>query len=118
MIRRPPRSTRTDTLFPYTTLFRSAIRGMHQDTQLIAGTSLHPLDFGRQQHLDVFGFQNALNLVGDVRIFAPGQSWTMIDDGDPTAEAPVSLGEFEADIPAAPNDPLVGHPVKFAIGST
>src|SRR3546814_1108638 len=26
MIRRPPRSTRTDTLFPYTTLFRSALR--------------------------------------------------------------------------------------------
>src|SRR3546814_16680418 len=26
MIRRPPRSTRTDTLFPYTTLFRSAAR--------------------------------------------------------------------------------------------
>src|SRR3546814_4763521 len=25
MIRRPPRSTRTDTLFPYTTLFRSAL---------------------------------------------------------------------------------------------
>src|SRR3546814_10851880 len=25
MIRRPPRSTRTDTLFPYTTLFRSII---------------------------------------------------------------------------------------------
>src|SRR3546814_4536478 len=27
MIRRPPRSTRTDTLFPYTTLFRSNERG-------------------------------------------------------------------------------------------
>src|SRR3546814_3235072 len=26
MIRRPPRSTRTDTLFPYTTLFRSCLR--------------------------------------------------------------------------------------------
>src|SRR3546814_10423031 len=26
MIRRPPRSTRTDTLFPYTTLFRSIVR--------------------------------------------------------------------------------------------
>src|SRR3546814_6081637 len=25
MIRRPPRSTRTDTLFPYTTLFRSTV---------------------------------------------------------------------------------------------
>src|SRR3546814_20962217 len=28
MIRRPPRSTRTDTLFPYTTLFRSDQRGV------------------------------------------------------------------------------------------
>src|SRR3546814_5426235 len=27
MIRRPPRSTRTDTLFPYTTLFRSRKKG-------------------------------------------------------------------------------------------
>src|SRR3546814_16471482 len=26
MIRRPPRSTRTDTLFPYTTLFRSKVK--------------------------------------------------------------------------------------------
>src|SRR3546814_16186263 len=38
MIRRPPRSTRTDTLFPYTTLFRShrgrgaALRGHPQGT--------------------------------------------------------------------------------------
>src|SRR3546814_6551735 len=30
MIRRPPRSTRTDTLFPYTTLFRSA--GLRPDS--------------------------------------------------------------------------------------
>src|SRR3546814_9964941 len=30
MIRRPPRSTRTDTLFPYTTLFRSQLRA-HAD---------------------------------------------------------------------------------------
>src|SRR3546814_16266062 len=28
MIRRPPRSTRTDTLFPYTTLFRSRLQGL------------------------------------------------------------------------------------------
>src|SRR3546814_11583766 len=31
MIRRPPRSTRTDTLFPYTTLFRSAAGGRSMD---------------------------------------------------------------------------------------
>src|SRR3546814_2890815 len=29
MIRRPPRSTRTDTLFPYTTLFRSVRAALH-----------------------------------------------------------------------------------------
>src|SRR3546814_9617163 len=32
MIRRPPRSTRTDTLFPYTTLFRSASTWRVQST--------------------------------------------------------------------------------------
>src|SRR3546814_14724157 len=32
MIRRPPRSTRTDTLFPYTTLFRSADADIVADT--------------------------------------------------------------------------------------
>src|SRR3546814_19659695 len=31
MIRRPPRSTLTDTLFPYTTLFRSRARAFEQD---------------------------------------------------------------------------------------
>src|SRR3546814_9497362 len=38
MIRRPPRSTRTDTLFPYTTLFRSsAIAGAALNAIVIAG---------------------------------------------------------------------------------
>src|SRR3546814_8619799 len=32
MIRRPPRSTRTDTLFPYTTLFRSVLRTRHHES--------------------------------------------------------------------------------------
>src|SRR3546814_10046824 len=31
MLRRPPRSTRTDTLFPYTTLFRSSARQRRAD---------------------------------------------------------------------------------------
>src|SRR3546814_15943116 len=42
MIRRPPRSTRTDTLFPYTTLFRSGGfvgSGQADDTGGTAGTS-------------------------------------------------------------------------------
>src|SRR3546814_6857437 len=34
MIRPPPRSTRTDTLFPYTTLFRSVIAGLDEGAVL------------------------------------------------------------------------------------
>src|SRR3546814_5934706 len=35
MIRRPPRSTRTDTLFPYTTLFRSALDIAAQPIEIV-----------------------------------------------------------------------------------
>src|SRR3546814_18845702 len=35
MIRRPPRSTRTDTLFPYTTLFRSGVFQKHAPIPMI-----------------------------------------------------------------------------------
>src|SRR3546814_14004362 len=45
MIRRPPRSTRTDTLFPYTTLFRSAIGGRQPDEGQIV-SALIMLAFG------------------------------------------------------------------------
>src|SRR3546814_18097224 len=38
MIRRPPRSTRTDTLFPYTTLFRAARDSVGRLTALDDGT--------------------------------------------------------------------------------
>src|SRR3546814_10618578 len=40
MIRRPPRSTRTDTLFPYTTLFRSRMPGA------LPARVLHPVARG------------------------------------------------------------------------
>src|SRR3546814_12992305 len=39
MIRRPPRSTRTDTLFPYTTLFRSMVA--HADSLVCYRTNPH-----------------------------------------------------------------------------
>src|SRR3546814_11093876 len=42
MIRRPPRSTRTDTLFPYTTLFRSD----SNMTALLAGVALFAFGTG------------------------------------------------------------------------
>src|SRR3546814_18797231 len=43
MIRRPPRSTRTDTLFPYTTLFRSL-------EQLLARAGIEAEISGREKH--------------------------------------------------------------------
>src|SRR3546814_17683788 len=48
MIRRPPRSTRTDTLFPYTTLFRSLLRhpgivGSNQPAATTTGKASHML---------------------------------------------------------------------------
>src|SRR3546814_16407517 len=47
MIRRPPRSTRTDTLFPYTTLFRSAA----EPTDLYDGGALLALEpAGEERH--------------------------------------------------------------------
>src|SRR3546814_1081144 len=41
MIRRPPRSTRTDTLFPYTTLFRSACGGWWQECRTDGRAGAH-----------------------------------------------------------------------------
>src|SRR3546814_6521737 len=48
MIRRPPRSTRTDTLFPYTTLFRSVCAPVHP---LGENTTLKRHDVGQSRPL-------------------------------------------------------------------
>src|SRR3546814_7244534 len=46
MIRRPPRSTRTDTLLPYTTLFRS---GLRIEKYPLDGGQPPPLAYGNEQ---------------------------------------------------------------------
>src|SRR3546814_10354845 len=46
MLRRPPRSTRTDTLFPYPTLFRSAVAAKAFD--LTASITSSPIPNGSQ----------------------------------------------------------------------
>src|SRR3546814_17014093 len=50
MIRRPPRSTRTDTLFPYTTLFRSFFAGWAGPIGFTAG-----YEFRRETGRFVYG---------------------------------------------------------------
>src|SRR3546814_4904464 len=49
MIRRPPRSTRTDTLFPYTTLFRSVDRYIFAAE--LAGVEYHAAFAQREQRM-------------------------------------------------------------------
>src|SRR3546814_14010311 len=76
MIRRPPRSTRTDTLFPYTTLFRSLLEAMEasivfEDPRLLAlskpsGVASHGgsgLSFGVIETLRALRPQQSLTLV-------------------------------------------------------
>src|SRR3546814_14780489 len=59
MIRRPPRSTRTDTLFPYTTLFRSAVDASHRGGKpgfvRIRGNRLTIPDFAGNLHFNTLG---------------------------------------------------------------
>src|SRR3546814_5863343 len=52
MIRRPPRSTRTDTLFPYTTLFRAGFEDLLEVQQLRAAVDQrHHVDAEHRLHL-------------------------------------------------------------------
>src|SRR3546814_10878623 len=68
MIRRPPRSTRTDTLFPYTTLFRSA-----------------------------FGWRGAFLVTAALTVLLFGLSWLAIRDRPATTgndtPAPETIGQ-------------------------
>src|SRR3546814_17760645 len=58
MIRRPPRSTRSDTLFPYTTLFRSLYLLFKYGQQFLHGRDLFVVD----QYMRIL--QVCLHLVG------------------------------------------------------
>src|SRR3546814_14243700 len=53
MLRRPPRSTRTDTLFPYTTLFRSPAVATYIDGVYIARLSQGLTDLNDLQRLEI-----------------------------------------------------------------
>src|SRR3546814_6860272 len=56
MIRRPPRSTRTDTLFPYTTLFRSAVVGLQGDVQVTRVVEPFRCGVAEAEHRQHIGF--------------------------------------------------------------
>src|SRR3546814_18481157 len=82
MIRRPPRSTRTDTLFPYTTLFRSA--ALHLRAEALGARVLVHLLNGLAGHAHAVahaiiarevrgGLGRRDDVVGRQRVFRVGQ---------------------------------------------
>src|SRR3546814_13485381 len=92
MIRRPPRSTRTDTLFPYTTLFRSAIASVAIAslalTVVIARLALvsrrRKIVSGREEMIGANGTVLDWNN-GTGHVFAHGERWQAAGVADLTA---------------------------------
>src|SRR3546814_7181503 len=81
MIPRPPRSTRTYTLFPYTTLFRSVHRcyAVCDDRRLSRESELHHVRFMSE------GFSSAL--VGQRCCSIGGHSRLLVPTGQPICDA-------------------------------
>src|SRR3546814_6898526 len=72
MIRRPPISTRTDTLFPYTTLFRSTATCLHRKSSRVTSPSnrrsLHFLLLYRRFRVRIRSEENTSELQSLMRI--------------------------------------------------
>src|SRR3546814_18754094 len=77
MIRRPPRSTRTDTLFPYTTLFRSPIKGDDWFFVLnaISDTVFEPRTFPIPNGVQTTARPGSLDVFGKNRSFVASQTF-------------------------------------------
>src|SRR3546814_18904562 len=80
MIRRPPRSTRTDTLFPYTTLVRSPLRGREFVTRKISD-SVAKISLGKLECLEL-GNIDAKRDWGFARDYVDGM-WRMLQADQP-----------------------------------
>src|SRR3546814_15520774 len=88
MIRRPPRFTRTDTLFPYTTLFRSARAAFFPSISLTGSIGFASTDLG--------------NLIGNEGLswsFGPSISLPIFDWG--ARKGNLSVAEAREDIAIA-----------------
>src|SRR3546814_20909338 len=90
MIRRPPRSTRTDTLFPYTTLFRSLCRGYAgrpKSGQPQQARKVDPIGAARLRHVLIGGL--GVPHVGDARRLDAAKLGRLAPEFDPRNLLPV-----------------------------
>src|SRR3546814_12551532 len=104
MIRRPPRSTRTDTLFPYTTLFRSFLGRSFGDDFLgwsfflgrsVGGGACSFLGFGSLGSPGFGAFHRLFTRLRLVRVVACGA----LHDAGGVDEAGNAIGRLRADAP-------------------
>src|SRR3546814_5472435 len=89
MIRRPPRSTRTDTLFPYTTLFRSALREhrnkAYEDFAAVA-QDLIAQKITTTARLGIQGGSNGGLLMGNMTVMYPELFGAVVRSEEHTSE--------------------------------
>src|SRR3546814_5588121 len=105
MIRRPPRSTRTDTLFPYTTLFRSPHAG---DRDVVIQQIQGPR---RKADLDAVARGRLPQRLDQARTAAPG----LHGQPAPELEAAVDLERLPAPDRLEPHA-LAAHPAQRLVG--
>src|SRR3546814_1377693 len=115
MIRRPPRSTRTDTLFPYTTLFRS---GSHRTQHRKKGLELASVNQGSKQVADMSG-----NSPNDTSTGKTSANKTSTPSGSAGSEsgAPAAEGSGskpDAGSPSPLNDSNVGGALRSVYQQT
>src|SRR3546814_20654520 len=95
MIRRPPRSTRTDTLFPYTTLFRSKVVLELGGNAACIVDDEPGLDLDAVVERIVFGayYKSGQSCIGVQRIFAHADVYERLRRKPKAAVARMGMGE-------------------------
>src|SRR3546814_11470113 len=112
MIRRPPRSTRTDTLFPYTSLFRSRRRLLPAAAQVVGHAQL-PSRAPQQGRLDEVV---AEDLAPERRLARQMREVAIVDER-PAADDRAVAPEL-AVAPATPRKPGGGHRARHLRAET
>src|SRR3546814_13993243 len=94
MIRRPPRSTRTDTLFPYTTLFRSVLGRQQREAggQVGGGQQRRAAAGGVDEH----AADEELSALGDAGE-GEGDDFLVVGRGEADDDLHRELGGIAAD---------------------
>src|SRR5262249_48711937 len=85
----------------------------HAKANLLSRSPTHLEEFGFQEHLNPLFTKNPQHLLRHVDALPTHQPRAGLDDCHVAAEATVSLGHFEANIPPADHDQMRWQVVKF-----